>query len=227
MEVKAYSAAEGWREITLKPGFPWVVIDSRPDGTRRVLQLSDAEFAAEFEPSGQAWDESRCDALLAWARNQLHRFSVTADYLRSNSADLDRPPWKDPILRAERERITALVTASGRPYDQTFDPEQPDRTLVTPPSPAAFRVTADLAAVLRVLLETPGERIRTDEIRARSGLERKAMRALVRLQEAQWVERHTDDPGQTDSWQWWLTETGLELARKRLRRRSNNDGATS
>lgn len=218
----AQPVPEGWREISVKLGCPWVVIDTRPDGTRLVRQLSEDEFAAEFEPTEQAWDDRR-DARLAWARDQFHRFGVDADYLRGNRADLDRRPWNDPVLRAERERITALVTESGRPYDQTFDPEQSDRTLTTPPAPTTFRVTSDVAAVLLVLLAHAGEQISGDEITHRSELGWKASRTLWRLKEAGWVEAD-GPPGPAAEHRWSLTETGARLAAERLASRSKNQG---
>uniref|UniRef100_UPI003F49A87D hypothetical protein n=1 Tax=Amycolatopsis sp. CA-151526 TaxID=3239921 RepID=UPI003F49A87D len=221
----AQPVPEGWREISFKLGCPWVVIDTRPDGSRLVRQLSEDEFTAEFEPTEQAWEDRR-DAQLAWARHQLDRFGVDAHYLCSNSGDLDRPPWNDPVLRAERERVTALVTESGRPYDETFDPEQPDRVLNAPASPSAFRVTRDVAAVLRVLLDRPDEQISGEEITQRSELGWKASRTLWRLKEAGWVETHRDGPpGPAAEHRWSLTETGARLARERLTGRTKRTGA--
>lgn len=222
----AQPVPEGWREISVKLGCPWVVIDTRHDGSRLVRQLSEDDFTAEFESTEQAW-EARRDAQLAWARHQFHHFGLDAHYLRSNSGDLDRPPWNDPVLRAERERVTALVTASGRPYDETFDPEQPDRTLNTPPAPSAFRVTQDVATVLRLLLDRPDEQIHGEEIAERSELGWKASRTLWRLKEAGWIEAHRDGPpGPAAEQRWSLTEIGARLATERLAGRPKDKGGT-
>lgn len=146
--------------------------------------------------------------------------SVDATYLRLNAADLDRAPWKDPVLRAERERITALVTESGTTYNATFDPQQPDRDLYVPPSPSALRVTQDVATVLRVLLERPGE-----EISQRSELGWKTTRTLWRLKEAGWVEAHREEPpGPAAQHRWSLTETGARLGAERLAGRRKKGG---
>lgn len=130
------------------------------------------------------------------------------------------------VLRAERERITALVTESGTTYNATFDPQQPDRDLYVPPSPSAFRVTQDVATVLRVLLDRPDEQIQGAEIAERSELGWKASRTLWRLKEAGWVETHRDGPpGPAAEQRWSLTETGSRLARERLAGRTKRTGA--
>lgn len=124
-----------------------------------------------------------------------------------------------------RSVVTRLSAVWERLCDGTFDPEQPDRTLNTPPAPSAFRVTRDVAAVLRVLLDRPDEQIRGEEIAERSELGWKTSRALWRLKEAGWVEAHRDGPpGPAADHAWSLTEQGLRLARERLAARAKNDG---
>lgn len=218
------SVPEGWTALLPHYGHPWVVVETRAgeNGSDRqvVRRLTDSEFADEFEPEESAWKARRA-ALLAWARWRLT--SVDANYLRLNGADLDRAPWNDPVLRAERERITALVAESGTTYNATFDPEQPDRGLYVAPSPAAFRVTRDVATVLQVLLDRPDEQVTGDVIAQRSGIGWKASRMLWRLKEAGWVEIHRDGPpGPAAEHRWSLTSTGARLARERLTRRRSD-----
>ncbi|WP_199542556.1 hypothetical protein [Prauserella sp. PE36] len=220
------SVPDGWTMLLPHYGHPWVVVETRPgeDGHDRqvVRRLTDAEFDGEFEPAESAW-EARRAALLAWARWRLN--SVDATYLRLNAADLDRAPWNDPVLRAERERITALVTESGTTYNATFDPQQPDRELYVEPSPSAFRVTRDVAAVLTVLLDRPGEQITGEMVARHSGTGWKASRTLWRLKEAGWVEKD-GPPGPAAEQNWSLTETGARLAAERLANRAKNQGGT-
>jgi hypothetical protein len=209
---------EGWREISEQFDRPWVVIDER-DGAPLIRQLSDDNFTAEFEQTEASPDDRRA-ALLAWARDAFHTFSYSADYLQANSQDRDRAPWTDPILRAERDRVTALLIESGLPYPETFDPEQPDRTLHAPHDPARLRVTADLAEVLQVLLEHSAEPILGKDVRDRSELGGRTAGALLRLQDARWVAVHRDGPpGPAEDHRWSLTEAGARLARQRLERR--------
>lgn len=99
--------------------------------------------------------------------------------------------------------------------------------LNTPPAPSAFRVTRDVAAVLRVLLDRPAEQVSGEEITECSELGWKASRTLWRLKEAGWVEAHRDGPpGPAAEQRWSLTETGARLATERLAGCPKNQGGT-
>lgn len=213
----APSVPPGWTEIWPGRWNPWVVVDTAA-GTTAVHQLTDEQFSGQFDPAGQA-GEARREALITWARHQLA--GVDAGYLRSSASDLDRPPWADPVLRAERERITALVTASGLRYDETFDSQHPDRKLRKPATPTSFRVTAETAAVLEVFLSRPGEQLTSDAIAQHSGVQRKAGHILWRLKQSGWAAT-TEFSADSSTRTWWLTETGAALGRERLARRARN-----
>ncbi|WP_367139271.1 hypothetical protein [Saccharothrix sp. HUAS TT1] len=209
----------GWSEVPMSDWRPWLVVDTDHQGRQRVVTLSDDEFHAAWAPREGDAEQARAGLAVAAARSTLA--SADLRWIDAETQRRDRGAsesgWSHPAQRDEWLRIRALVADSGLPYRYTADPQRPEHR---PEKPPRVTVTADVATVLRTLLDAEDDApVSAVDILMRTGLSRRAiLSATGVLTRGCWLDVHPPEPGHPA--RYLLTERGRGAATARLAERA-------